>query len=44
MDIYITKPDGTCIKTNATEMLPHGFGPECLDFAKIELESNNNKN
>ncbi|XP_072025207.1 cytidine deaminase-like [Amphiura filiformis] len=36
MDIYLTRPDGTFIKTTARELMPHGFGPECLEFAKVE--------
>lgn len=40
-DLYLTKPDGSVVKTTASKLMPYGFGPECLNFAKIDIANGN---
>ncbi|XP_040890188.1 cytidine deaminase b [Toxotes jaculatrix] len=34
-DVYLSKPDGSCLKMTVDELLPASFGPEDLSMKKV---------
>ncbi|KAG7278644.1 hypothetical protein CRUP_031939 [Coryphaenoides rupestris] len=39
-EVYLSKPDGSHMKMNVSELLPLSFGPEELSMKKVFLEPN----
>ncbi|XP_075997096.1 cytidine deaminase-like [Genypterus blacodes] len=35
LDVYLSKPDGSYVKTNVSELLPNSFGPEDLSAKQV---------